>query len=179
MSRVPKFNSLKYEVFRFQARRLAYQMFASDPECIAAGIDTRQVRFEPIDHCAIAATEHWGARATLYPWEEVRKWKRTDLKGFDLALWFGPELCGLCYATPRKSRICIKIILLEGRGDKTHPLKGLVASLSLSAVDFYARMLKCKEIEAQDPAKGAIALYKELGFDFGDDGRLVISVAGH
>lgn len=49
----------------------------------------------------------------------------------------------------RQSSICIKIILLEGKPDRSHPLKGEVASLTLLAIDYYARMIKCTEIEVQ------------------------------
>ncbi|WP_339732339.1 HipA family kinase [uncultured Pseudomonas sp.] len=76
----------------------------------------------------------------------------------------------------RQSSICIKIILLEGKPDRSHPLKGEVASLTLLAIDYYARMIKCTEIEVQDPEPLAIPWYQELGFDYSADGRLVIQV---
>ncbi|MFK3795115.1 MULTISPECIES: N-acetyltransferase [unclassified Pseudomonas] len=140
------------------------------------GIDGRQVKFEPIDRTAISACEHW--EGSTYPWENVSSWKRLDAKGFDLAIWYNQTLCGLCYATPRQSRLTIKIILLEGKPGSEHPLKGLIAPLALMGVDLYAQMLGCREIEIQQPAVNAIKYYKALGFQFDEARRLVISVGG-
>lgn len=172
----PHFNHLKYSTYRTEARRLAHEAMCGAPEVIADGIDVSKVRFEAITKEAIEATYLWGDDATLFPWEDVPAWKNKEPKGFDLALWFDQELCGLCYAAPNKSCLCIKVILMEGKPDDTHPLKGWVAPLSISALDSYARMLGCREIEIQDPAPGAVDWYKDLGFDFDGSHRLVISV---
>lgn len=131
---------------------------------------------EPITGEAIAACLEWEEGASTFPWEEIAGWKEKDPKGFDLSIWYSTELCGLCYATPRKSRLNIKVILLEGKPGRTHPLKGEIASLALTSIDFYARMLGCREIEIQDPITGVVPLYEALGFKFSADGRLVIQV---
>lgn len=110
------------------------------------------------------------------PWRSIPDWKLKDPKGFDLALWYGYELCGLCYATPRRSRLTIKIILLEGKPGAGHALKGLVAPLTLMAIDLYARLMNFREIEIQHPEPTAIRYYKVLGFRLDKAGRLVISV---
>lgn len=101
-------------------------------------------------------------------------WKCKDAKGLDLAIWHGQKLCGLCYSTPRKSAICIKIILLQGHPDRSHPLRGLVAPMALLVTDTYARMLGCKEIEIQDPGQNVIPYYQSLGFSLDQNNRLVI-----
>lgn len=72
--------------------------------------------------------------------------------------------------------MCIKVILLESKPDRVHPLKGDIASLALTAVDFYARMLGCTEIEIQEPVAAARPLYEALGFSMTVAGRLVIRV---
>jgi hypothetical protein len=145
-------------------------------EAGALGIEGRGVRFEPIDRAAITAWEHW--EGSTYPWEHVSGWKKSDAKGFDLAIWYNQTLCGLCYATPRQSRLTIKIILLEGKPGSGHPLKGLIAPLALMGVDLYAQMLGCREIEIQQPAANAVEYYQALGFQFAEARRLVISVGG-
>jgi len=169
-------NDIRYQAYRSQARKLSAELLRDQPDLLREGIDPHQVRFEPINDEAIQASHLWGEETTLYPWEDVSSWKADDRKGFDLSLWYGPELCGLCYATPRKSSICIKIIILEGKPDRSHPLKGEVASLALLAIDYYARMIKCTEIEVQDPEKMVVPWYQELGLNFTEDGRLVIQV---
>lgn len=169
-------NDIRYQAYRSQARNLSAALIRGQPDLLREGVDPHQVRFEPITQEAIEACQHWGEEATQYPWEDVPTWKSKDRKGFDLSLWYGPELCGLCYATPRQSSVCIKIILLEGKHDREHPLKGQVASLTLLAIDYYARMIQCTEIEVQDPEPGAVPWYCELGFAYSEDGRLVIQV---
>uniref|UniRef100_UPI00287FB602 N-acetyltransferase n=1 Tax=Pseudomonas aeruginosa TaxID=287 RepID=UPI00287FB602 len=171
-------NDIRYQTYRSQARNQSAELIRGQPELLREGIDPQLVQFEPITDQAIEASQSWGDGAELYRWEDVPSWKEKDRKGFDLALWYGPELCGLCYATPRKSSICIKLILLEGNPDDSHPLKGEIASLALVAIDFYARMIQCTEIEVQDPEPLVVPWYQELGFDYAEDGRLVIQVNG-
>ncbi|QXH51331.1 hypothetical protein KSS94_25925 [Pseudomonas fakonensis] len=100
-----------------------------------------------------------------------------DPRGFDLSLWSARELCGLCYASPRRSRRCIKIILLEGKPGGAHPLRGMVASLSVLAVLEYAKMLRYSQIEVQEPVPGAGPVYQSLGFTHDAEGRLVLPVS--
>ncbi|MQG93640.1 N-acetyltransferase [Pseudomonas sp. MN1F] len=168
-------NDLRYQVFRSQARTLTCEC-VSQNGFLREGLEADRVRMEPITSEAIATCLGWGEEASAFPWEEVCTWKASDLRGFDLSIWYGADLCGLCYASPRKSRLRIKVILLESNPDKSHPLKGEVASLALTAIDFYARMLGCREIEIQDPVTAARALYEALGFSSTADGRLVIRV---
>ncbi|MDC6383508.1 N-acetyltransferase [Pseudomonas graminis] len=127
----------------------------------------------PIDPAALAISDEW--ERCPYPWRAVPEWKLKDPKGLDLALWHAQELCGLCYATPRRSRLRIKIILLEGQPTGTHPLKGLVAPLMLMAVRVYAQLLRCKVIQIERPEPGVVNYYQALGFEFDTAGCLVIS----
>jgi len=135
--------------------------------------DKSALKFDPITSAAIDACHLWEG-AAIYPWDKIPDWKCKDDKGLDLAIWYEQKLCGLCYATPRRSTICVKVILLQGHPDKMHPLRGWIAPMSLLAIDFYARMLGCKEIEIQDPDPNVVFYYQELGFVFDQTGRLVI-----
>lgn len=143
---------------------------------LSKGLDPELIRYEPITQSALEQSYLWGSEASLYPWEDVPVWKNKDRNGFDISLWYGQELCGLCYASPKASAICIKVILLEGKPSESHPLKGEIAALVLIAISRYARMLGLSQIEIQDPAAGAVRWYKELGFDYDDQRRLVIAV---
>lgn len=89
------------------------------------------------------------------------------------AFWYEEELCGLCYATPRRSTICMKIVLLQGHTCKTNTLRGWIAPMALLTTEFYARKLGCTQIEVQEPDSGAIPYYQTLGFYFDTTGRLV------
>lgn len=89
-------------------------------------------------------------------------------------IWFDLELCGLCFANPNQSRQRVKIVRLEGNPERGHPLKSLIASLALTAVTHFAQIIGCRQIEIQEPVKGAIAIYQQLGFEFDTEGRLVM-----
>ncbi|EXF91861.1 hypothetical protein HK44_013725 [Pseudomonas fluorescens HK44] len=177
MRRKGKGTELRNQTFKSDARKLAYKTLSNDKDAQAAGINASALKFDPITLESIDAYHLWG-ETVLYPWDNIPDWKRKDAKGLDLAIWYEGELCGLCYATPRKSTICIKIVLLQGRTSDTHPLRGWVAPMALLVTEFYARMLGCCEIEVQEPAPGVIPYYQKLGFDFDKTNRLVFSLDG-
>lgn len=169
-------NALKYLIFQSQSKKSALAAFADQwTELGDQSLDASKVRLDVIDACAIEAFNRWGGDAQ-FPWEDVPDWKALDVKGFDLSIWHDEQLCGLCYATPRDSKVTIKIVLLEGRPDSQHPLKGLIAALALAAIDAYARVIGCSCIEIQEPLPDAMATYARLGFEYDDKQRLVISV---
>jgi hypothetical protein len=173
----PRVSDFKLQMFRSTAMQLAKEyLLAGGSEFAQKGIETRKIHYEPITQVALDQCYLWGSEAQLYPWEDVPAWNQRDKKAFDISLWYDRELCGLCFATPKSSAITIKVILLEGKPDVSHPLKGEVAGLTLIAISRYARMLKLSEIEIFEPDPGAIDWYRELGFDFDDQRRLVIAV---
>lgn len=172
-------SDLKHQMFRSTAMQLAKEFLMGDSGTLAEkGIDVELIKYEPITQDALDQCYLWSSEAQLYPWEDVFRWKNRDGKAFDLSLWYDQELCGLCFATPKSSTLSIKVILLEGKPDTTHPLKGEVAGLTLIAISRYARMMKLSKIEIFEPAPGAIDWYQHLGFDFDDQRRLVIAVDG-
>lgn len=166
-------SKLKYQVYRSQARQLAAESALIDPLLVRSRIHPEKLRFEPIERVAIQASSDWGDTAQNYPWENVARWKEKDHRGFDLAIWHGTELWGLCYATPRKSLLTIKIVLLEGKPGRVSAHRGIIAPLALGAVFNYGLMLGCKYMEVQEPDEGAVATYRKLGFRFDLVQRLV------
>ena len=174
-------DSLRYQLYRSKALRLAnastQQWYKNLKHTDAQGaeFDLTHVRFELIDSHALAAYQDW-AEDSHFSWDEVATWKGREPMAFDLSLWYDEVLCGLCFANPNQSRLRIKVIRLEGRPGKSHPLKSRIASLTMIAIDHYARIIGSQWIEIQEPAPGAIALYQNLGFAFDSRGRLVIAV---
>lgn len=169
-------NFLKYLVFQSQSRKSALAAFVEQwAQWGDQSLDASKVRLDVIDTTAIGAFNRWGGD-NQFPWEDVPDWKALDVKGFDLSIWHDEQLCGLCYATPRDSKVTIKIVLLEGSPDSQHPLKGLIAALALGSVDAYARVIGCSCIEIQEPRPDAVPTYERLGFEFDARQRLVISV---
>ncbi|MHC8325495.1 hypothetical protein [Pseudomonas sp. LB1P83] len=94
----------------------------------------------------------------------------------DLAIWFGPELCGLCFANPNNSRLRVRIVRLEGKPGRPRRLKNRIAPLALIAVEHYARIIGSTLIEIQEPAEGAVPIYQKLGFEFDNEDRLVMAI---
>ncbi|MNV64514.1 hypothetical protein D3C71_1571610 [compost metagenome] len=170
-----KGTELRNQIFKSDARTLAYEIISNDPDIQAAGINALLLRLDPITIDAINSWHLWEG-VNPYPWESIPDWKRKDARGFDLAIWYEEKLCGLCYATPRESTICIKIVLLQGYTRNTLPLRGWIAPIALRATELYARMLGCDEIEVQEPDPGAIPYYRKLGFTFDKTNRLVFSL---
>lgn len=173
MRRQGKGTDLRNQVLKSKARELVNQTVEKSAGVRSLGINGEAVKFLPIDPAALAISDGW--ERCHYPWRAVPEWKLKDPKGLDLALWHAQELCGLCYATPRRSRLRIKIILLEGQPTESHPLKGSVAPLMLMAVRVYAQSLRCKVIQIERPEPGVVNYYQALGFELDTAGCLVIS----
>jgi len=95
-----------------------------DPYIRATGINVSALRLDPITMAAINSCHLW-EEVIPYPWECIPEWKRKDARGLDLAIWYEEELCGLCYATPRESTICIKNRAFAGPHKKHPPFAGL------------------------------------------------------
>ncbi|WP_415054877.1 N-acetyltransferase [Halopseudomonas sp.] len=169
-------NHYRYQIYRSVALQQAKELALNNSDLRNCGIDGTRILLEPINQKTIEDSLSWGDGASLYPWEDVPTWKNRDPKGIDIALWYDTELCGMAYASPRQSKLCIKIILLEGKPDVTHPLKGFVAPLVITAVESYAVLINCCEIEIEDPNPGAVEWYKSLGFEYGSSDRLVMAI---
>lgn len=107
---------LKHQLFKSQARTAACSILAN-------ALPTQSgeaIVFRPIDALALDAFNGWGD-GVHFSWEEVPLWKAREPWSFDLSIWCGSELCGLCFANPNQSRLRTKIIRLEGNPDIRHP----------------------------------------------------------
>lgn len=164
-------NSLKYSVWKSTARSLGEDEARARHELVKRGLSPELVRFDTIDTAAMDAYNEWPSPVAGYPWESVHDWKQRDSKGLDLALWYDTQLCGLCYATPRGSKLTITIILLERSAGPGNPLQGLVMAMMVFTILTYAEILGCKEIEVQDPDPGAVEHYEEQGFEVQGAGK--------
>ncbi|MHA3737696.1 hypothetical protein ACXR0M_18765 [Pseudomonas sp. Eth.TT006] len=167
--------NLRYQLYRSEARKQASNTFAKLQKDLQqkgiVDVDHSRVRFEAVDTLALSAYEEW--LDPHFSWREIVRWKSREPMGFDLAIWFDHELCGLCFANPNQSRLRVKIVRLEGKPGNDHPLKSRIATFALTAVTHFARIIGSRQIEIQEPLAGAIPLYQQLGFDFDSEGRLV------
>lgn len=169
---------LRYQLYKSQARKLAVIKTAQlQQELELVGptdVDLSRVRFDAINAQAMTAWEHW--EDPHFAWSDVSGWKAKEPLALDLAIWFDEELCGLCFANPNNSRRRLRIVRLEGRPGKVHPLKKRIAPLSILAVEQYARIIGSRYMEVQEPLEGAISIYRHLGFYFDAERRLVKTV---
>lgn len=163
---------LRYQLFRSKARTLAGVKTAQ----LQPALGFSGVRFDAIGAEALAAWTNW--QDSYFSWDDVIVWKAKEPMALDLSIWFGDTLCGLCFANPNGSRQRIRIVRLEGRPEPDHPLKRRVASLALLAIEQYARIIGSRLIEVQEPLEGAISAYRQLGFYFDTQCRLVKEVEG-
>lgn len=169
---------LRYQLYRSKARKLANTITTQlHAQGLIDGTETdlSRIRFEAIDVKALTAYSFWG-EDSHFSWDEVVNWKTKEPMSFDLSIWSDLELCGLCFANPNQSRLRVKIVRLEGKPGKTHPLKNRIAPLALIAIEHYARIIGSRFIEIQEPTRGAVPIYKQLGFEFDAKGRLVMAV---
>ena len=162
---------LKHQLLKSQARAIAHSILAESNVTKDGALCI--VRFEPIDCEALAALVEWGDNVH-FSWEKIQGWKAREPWSLDLSIWSGTELCGLCFANPNQSRLRTKIIRLEGKPDSHHPLKNRIAALTMIAVEQYARLIGSEWLEIQEPAQGALAVYRDLGFQFDAFSRLVV-----
>ncbi|MEX3776065.1 hypothetical protein [Pseudomonas sp. MYb118] len=164
---------LRYQLYKSQARKQAVSSVVQllRVETDSAAVDLSNVRFEPIDMQALTAFDQW--EDPHFSWHEVIEWKAREPLALDLAIWFNSELCGLCFANPNNSRQRIRIVRLEGNPGSAHPLKGRIATLTMIVVEQYAQVIGAGLLEIQEPRAGAVSIYRQLGFEFDREGRLV------
>lgn len=131
-----------------------------------SGIDFTQVRVDCIDSVALAQLEEWDSDQG-FPWSDAPEVVREDSRNLDLSLWYGDQLCGLCFATPSGKRTVVRIKLLEGRPNGPagpHPLKGRVIELCVFAVSQYCKIIGATQIEIEKPLPGAVPAYQNAAF---------------
>lgn len=159
----------KYGTLAELAREEAIETVAAKPWIVDETINPALLRFGKVNQRTLAAHRAWGARRYDWNWER----KPNHARAIDLSLWYDDQLYGLCFATPKHSKLRIKWTLLEGHPDDDHPLKGYVATLMLVALESYAVGIGVPKIIIPDAVEGVIPTYRKLGFDYNSDGQLV------
>lgn len=98
-----------------------------------------------------------------FPWPELAAKFRKCPRRFEVAVWHGDTLCGLCLGIPSRGMGSLTIRWLEGR-PYAHPLRGYVALVALSLADQFADYLGNTWVRLKNPNSGAIPKYESLGF---------------
>ncbi len=119
-----------------------------------------------------SALDYWGMvwrqqhlKTTGWPWPGLAEhYRRKYPERFDLALWSGEILCGLCLGKPSGARSHLSLEYLEANPDPSHPLKGRILDLTLAAADNYAMATGCRRIRLVEPEADLIPRYEAAGF---------------
>lgn len=144
-----------------------------DPDVVEKVVSPELIRYDSIDHNALKRMNDWSHSYFKEQWLDVPRCGRGHPKAISLSLWHGQTLCGLCFATPKRSKFRIKLMLVEGHPDSTHPLKGFVAAMMITAVEDYAKLIDLPSILIPKPLPEVVPLYKKLGFAYNQDKELV------
>lgn len=106
-------------------------------------------------------------------WIVEQKEHQGILARFEVAIWGEMDvLCGLAVGRPSKGKGILRVDLLEGHPNRSHPLKGQVARSAVAAAFRYAEAIGAAELRLTQPLPAVVPLYTAMGFD------LVESVEG-
>ena len=103
-----------------------------------------------------------------FDWKRIYSQIWNKPNRFDIAIWQESILCGIAmgHVSPAKREVCIR--LLEAWSLPTNPLKGYIAPITFTAVEFYGRIFDSQLLKIKDPALGAIPYYEKLGFSLAE-----------
>lgn len=127
------------------------------------------VTFTPIGDPAILAWQQaWAGHTSPYGdgdfnWDKLRQAYQNRPKRFEVAIWYGPMLCGMVLGEASNGPRNLNLHFLEAFHG-INPLKGQVAFLACDLADRYAKILGKQYVRLRQPVQGARPLYQRLGF---------------
>ncbi|MEC8525042.1 MAG: hypothetical protein VXZ24_12470 [Pseudomonadota bacterium] len=143
----------RYDVFREQARDLAYQ---SLPRHLKNALT-----LAGIDHKALNAFATWRQmpeRQVDWDWEFSRGYKTFYPKAFDLSVWEGNRLSALSLGRPTYHGTEMRLDFVE-RVPGTCLYAGDMFSISLLAYETYASLIGAKKIRIMNPLNDVLVKY--------------------
>lgn len=153
----------RYQGYRDAAFHLTWDEMRS---VVPSGCD---LRLMPIEERALSfwrAVHHLGHvhPSGGFPWDRIFYQVRSTPRRFDVAIWDGDILCGLCVGMASRGDSNITVKWVERL--ETHPnaLAGLVAEIALTAAEHYAKVLGKKSVRLKNPLPGTEGLYQSMRF---------------
>ena len=152
---------IRYEEFRRVAREVALHFVASMPAW-HSDHEKQSVRLTGIDPTCLDA---WDASCgdKMFDWRENDAHYKRHTDRFEVAIWSGPMLCGLCAGLSSRGPDNVTIHFLESMRPH-NPLKGRVALLATEAADRFAKAQGKQRVKIKNPLPGAIVVYERLRF---------------
>lgn len=128
------------------------------------------IKLTPINNEALSQNLTWYTSGRKPPnggWDWgswVSQYRRKHHKRFEAAIWYGKQLCGLCLGKASGNNIHVRLEILEGSPSTSHPLRGRIALIALTATELYGYACGASEVRIIDPVQGAVNSYKALGY---------------
>lgn len=160
----------EYEGYRQAAR----EMTESDIFDRAEGGDFTSnallgMRLTSIDDTTLdAISEQWGT--SEFPWRQICGQARPFIRRFEVAIWIGDELEGLCTGRASRGDDNVTIHFLERSPDPSY-LKGYIAEIATDAAEAYAFVIGRRRVKLKNPVPGALPVYQTLGFTLAETYR--------
>ncbi len=118
---------------------------------------------------ALRSHEQWVGAGRIPPnggwnWRAFMVTYRKVPARFELAIWHKDQLCGLSAGVPSKSKMILKIQLIEGTTEE-NPLAGRIAPIATVCAEAYGVSIGADELRISEPANASlINYYSKLGF---------------
>jgi hypothetical protein len=124
-----------------------------------------ELRLIEIDLTVIhsAMLVEWGSgRRVRWNWQELHaRFKRNYPDRFELAVLCGNHICAFALGRPSKARTHCSLDYVEASPDQSHPLKGRVLPVVLTALERYCVAIGAHEMRIPEPLPGLIPLYED------------------
>lgn len=154
---------LRYQGFRDAAYDVTWNQFSPK---VAASCN---LKIMPFDERALTfwqAIKHF--RATHpdggLPWDAIYNQLIRTPRRFDLAIWDGDVLCGLCAGMASRGDENVTIRWIERFNTQQNHVRGLVSEVAVTAAEHYAVVLGRRRVLLRHPLPGTTSLYEALGF---------------
>jgi hypothetical protein len=154
-------SEMRWEEFRTVAREVALKYVLSMPVW-HSDHEKQSVRLTRIDDACLA---EWEARWTekMFDWREIDAHFKREKDRFEVAIWYGAALCGLCAGRSSNGPDNVTLHFLESWRPH-NPLRGRIALLATEAADRFAKMQGKQRVKLKDPLPQAIVVYERLRF---------------
>jgi len=105
----------------------------------------------PVDNGRIHRSE--------WSWVEAYKHYQNRPNRFELSVWAGSKLCGICYGKPSRAKTKLGLNLIESTPVRPSPLGRQAFPIISLAATFYAVAVGAEEVNVLDPVNDAVAEY--------------------
>lgn len=100
-----------------------------------------------------------------WDWEPEFKAYQNKPKRYEMSVWAGEHLCGLCYGFVSKHGKKVRMNLIESTPVRPSPLGETVFPIISFGATIYANLIEADEVWVLDPVANAVDYYQSQGFE--------------